>query len=429
MISVSTARCRHSKYYLAKLDDLNLRYQMGGQDASDALTGFMSEWEQCKRGQSYAAKRIDRDDWDADLSLRYAVAGALFLSLRFPPGERIEWLESGLRAAKRVSGQRELEAEIWWQLGSAYDALGDWKTSIDHYRESLIIVRDVLKNRAKQAQILGSLGLAYIMLGDKDEAEINLEKALEIAREVGDRRAEGRHLGSLGLISSGLKSISYFDEALAIARAVGDREGEISHLGCLGMVWSESGENLANTRDLAIHPNIIMRNRRPDGSLPKDLEDRLKFENSQQSPFQRAANYFREAVTIARETGDKRAEARQLGNLGRVLAKDGDMRTALGCYREALAISEQMGDHQNQVRQLEDMKSAYKSLNDKKEEDDIEARLKEISNRGAQPDSANLINKFGTKGVDPFHEEYWRASREEDIKKYWSEYYQSHLRG
>src|SRR5260370_7956122 len=417
MTSVNTAQCRHSKYYLEKLHELNLRYQKGGPDASTALTSFISEWDQCKLGQYYAAERIDPDDWGADLSLGYAVAGTLFLSLRCAPAERIEWLESGLQAA-RLGGQRELEAEIWGHLGSANDALGSWKTSIDHYRESLIIVRDVLKNKEKEGTILGSLGLAYVMLGDRREGKISFEKALVIAREMGDRRAEGRHLGSLGLISEGRKRIAYFDEALGIARAVGDRDGEISHLGCLGMVWFERGENLANTRDLPIHPNIIMRNTRLDGSLPKDLEDRLKLENFHQSPLKRAADYFREAVTIARETGDYRAESRHLGNLGRVLSKGGYIRSALACYRQALAISEQMGDHQNQVRQLEDMKSAYRSLDAKKHECRIQARLKEISNRGGQPDTANLLNKSGITAVHPFHQEYSRSRSEEDLNQY-----------
>jgi hypothetical protein len=43
MISVSAAQFRHSKCYLAKLHDLYLRYQKGGQDAPIALAGLISE--------------------------------------------------------------------------------------------------------------------------------------------------------------------------------------------------------------------------------------------------------------------------------------------------------------------------------------------------------------------------------------------------
>jgi Tfp pilus assembly protein PilF len=92
-----------------------------------------------------------------------------------------------------------------------------------------------------EGRTLGSLGLVYIALGDYPEAKVNLEKALAIAREVGDRQSEGRHLGSLGVISRGMQSIEYFDQALEIARSRGDRNGEISHLGCLGAVWLQTG--------------------------------------------------------------------------------------------------------------------------------------------------------------------------------------------
>lgn len=425
MTRVSTAQCRHSKYYLAKLHNLNLRYRKGGQEASKALASFISEWDQCKRGQSYAAERLGREDWGTDLVLEYAIAGTLLLSLRFPPDERIKWLEPGLQAAK-LKDQLRSEGEIWGYLGSANDGLGRWEVSVRLYRECLKISR-LIKDREKEGRTLGSLGVAYMMLGDKNEAKLSLEKALKIAREVGDRQGEGRHLGSLGLISEGFKSIGYFDQALEIARATRDREGEISHLGCLGMAWFLNDGELGNTRDLSIHPNIIMRNTRPDGSLPKHLEDRLRLENLHQSPLERAANYFKEAVMITRETGEYRGEARHLGNLGMVLFKQGDINGALRCYKQALAISEEVCDRENQVRQLENMRSAYRSLDNEDEARRMETQLKQISNEGGRITSKNIVEKFGGKEVDPFHEKYWRASREEDIKKYWSEYYQSHL--
>ena len=129
MTRVSTAQCRHSKYYLAKLHDLNLLYRKGGQEASKALTSFISEWDQCKRGQSHAVARCGREDWAADLVIEYAIAGTLLLSLRFPPDERIKWLEPGLQAAK-LKNQLQSEGEIWGYLGSANDALARWDVSV-----------------------------------------------------------------------------------------------------------------------------------------------------------------------------------------------------------------------------------------------------------------------------------------------------------
>ena len=145
---LSTAQRRHSDYYLKKVHDLDLHYRKGGEEASKALTDFNSEWDQCKRGQAYAAEWIGKQDWGADLSIGYAIAGTLLLSLRFPPQQRIEWLDSGLRAAK-LKDELKFQAQIWAQLGSANDALGEWEVSIRLYRESLNIVR-TLGDRAME---------------------------------------------------------------------------------------------------------------------------------------------------------------------------------------------------------------------------------------------------------------------------------------
>jgi len=425
MSTISTAQRRHSDYYLKKLQGLDLQYRKGGDEASKALTGFISEWDQCKRGQSYAAEWIEKQDWGADLSIGYAIAGTLLLSLRFPPDQRIEWLDSGLRAA-RLKNELKFQAEIWAQLGSANDALGYWEMSVRLYRESLNLAR-TLKDRATEGRRLGSLGLVYIALGDYSEAKANLEKALAIAREVGDRQSEGRHLGSLGLISEGMQSIEYFDQALEIARSRGDRDGEISHLGCLGAAWLQNRME-ARTRDLMSLPNILMRNRRPDGSVPEYLPDRLDLERAS-DPLQRAANYFQEAVRIAREIGDYRAEARQLGNLGTALFKQGNIDRALDCFKQALAISEQVADRDNQVKQLENMKSAYESRGNKKEADGIETRLNELSTEHVKPTVENALEKFGSAGVIPFHEKYWRASQEEEYQRFWDDNYRANIGG
>jgi tetratricopeptide (TPR) repeat protein len=176
-------------------------------------------------------------------------------------------------------------------------------------------------------------------------------------------------------------------------------------------------------------PNILMRNRRPDGSVPQYLPDRLGLERGSDSPLQRAANYFQEAVRIAREIGDYRAEARQLGNLGTALFKQGNIDRALDCFKQALAISEHVADRDNQVTQLENIKSSYESMGNKKEAHGIEARLKELSKEGSKPAAENALEKFGSAGIIPFHEQYWRASQEEEYQKYWSEYYRAHIGG
>ena len=412
MRSLRQTQQRHAEHYKDVLAHANARYDKGGEDGAHGLALFDQEWDNIRVGREWAKQ------WAIDLSQEYAVAGPSLLSLRLPPHERIEMLEQGLRVA-HPRGDRRLEAEIWGQLGMANDALEKWKVSVGLYRECLNLSR-LLKDREREGRTLGSLGLVYLVLGDKTEAKYSLEKALVIARETGDRKAEGRHLGSLGLMSEGQERIRYFDQALAIARAVRDRHGEISHLGCLGMAWFDKGQTAKKLPGVArISPNIIMRNMNRDGSLPKDLQDRLEEQDSSRC-FQKAATYFEQAVAIAREISDYLAEGRRLGDLGEVLSEQGKIDRALACYQQALAISLEMGDHQSEVRHLKHLKVAYLALGDKNEVHRIEQRLREITEDSGEPRTENILEKFGSREADPFHEEYWRVSREEDREKYWS---------
>jgi len=421
MRSLRQTQLRHAEHYKDVLANANALYDTGGEGNTPGLALFDQEWDNIRVGQAWA------NEWATDLSLEYAVAGPSLLALRLSPQQRIEWLEPGLQVAHQ-RGDRRLEAEIWGQLGMANDALEKWKVSVGLYRECLKFSR-LINDRQREGRTLGSLGLVYLMLGDKHEAKYSFEKALEIAREMGDRQAEGRHLGSLGLMSKGQKRIEYFDQALEIARAVRDRSGEISHLGCLGMVWFDKGQNVTNLPGGAwIHPNIIVRNTRPDGSLPKDLQDKLEEQDSSRC-FRKAATYFERAVTIAREIGDNRAAGRHLGDLGNALSEQGDIDRALECYKQALAMAREIGDRQNEVRQLENVRSAYLLLGDKTEAHRIEERLKEISQDSGKPDTENILEMFGSREVDPFYEEYWKASKEEDNKNYWSEYYRTYIMG
>jgi tetratricopeptide (TPR) repeat protein len=56
-----------------------------------------------------------------------------------------------------------------------------------------------------------------------------------------------------------------------------------------------------------------------------------------------AADHYRQALSIARELGDRRAEAATLTNLGTALADQGEAERAGESWRAALVIYEQLG--------------------------------------------------------------------------------------
>ena len=72
-------------------------------------------------------------NWQACL---YAKDGIYVLILRLYPRDKIDWLETGLKAAKMM-GDRSAESAHLGNLGLAYADLGEMRKAIGYLRASL----------------------------------------------------------------------------------------------------------------------------------------------------------------------------------------------------------------------------------------------------------------------------------------------------
>jgi tetratricopeptide (TPR) repeat protein len=141
-----------------------------------------------------------------------------------------------------------------------------------------------------------------------------LEAAIQAARWLGDRAAEGRHLGNLGVAYAALgevrEAIGYYEQCLVIHREIGDRRGEGNDLGNLGLAYADLGE------------------------------------------VRKAIGYYEQALKIRREIGDRRGEGNDLANMGQAYKKLGDVAKARELWQEALRIYEAIEDpHAQTVRE------------------------------------------------------------------------------
>jgi tetratricopeptide (TPR) repeat protein len=110
---------------------------------------------------------------------------------------------------------------------------------IIRWREAALAAVRRLKNRRAEGAHLGHLGLAHFWLAEYRRAVSYHEQALVIFRENGDRHAEGQCMGNLGSAYYSLgdyhRAIDHHQQDLAIAREMGDRQGEANALGNLGL--------------------------------------------------------------------------------------------------------------------------------------------------------------------------------------------------
>jgi tetratricopeptide (TPR) repeat protein len=197
-----------------------------------------------------------------------------------------------------------------------------------------------LGDRGAEGRHLGNLGLAYAALGKARRAIGYYEQALAIAREIGDRRGEGNALGNLGLAYADLRdarqAIGYYEQALAIEREIGDRRGEANDLMNTGNAYHSLGEP---RRAIEFHKQALaifrgIGDRRGEGNALGNLGNAYYLLRE----VRLAIGYHEQQLVIVREIGDRRGEGNALANLGWARKRLGDLTEARRLWQEALAI-------------------------------------------------------------------------------------------
>jgi serine/threonine protein kinase/tetratricopeptide (TPR) repeat protein len=161
--------------------------------------------------------------------------------------------------------------------------------------------------------------------GRYENAKEMLKPALEEARTTGDVRLLASVLGQLGRVSMWLtdevSAVKYIGEALELARKVGDTEALIFNLRQMG--------------------NTLVQNR------PSE-----------------ARKYHEESVKLARQVGEKYAEAHGLNSLAIAFQLEGNSEKAMATFAESLELNRARGDRLNEAMVLGNMAPLYAAAGD-----------------------------------------------------------------
>ena len=313
----------HARLYTAVGEKAESLYQQG--DAVGGLALFDQERAQIEAAYTWLAAG---DNESSVRQLGILVNAVVFTAgLRFHPQQRIGWLESQIRAARRVR-DRKMEGIALGNLGQTYFVSGDVRTAIEFHKLRLAIARE-LGDRLAEGIAFGNLGLAFGSLGDAPKAIEYHEQALAIAREISDQRGEAYALGGLGYTHASLgdvcRGIKYHEQALAVVRKIGDRREEGSILGNLGGAYFRLSE------------------------------------------VRKAIEFYEQALLIVREIGDRRGEGNALTSLGNANAVLGAARKAIEFYGQALVIAQEIGDQRGEGNALWNAALANDSLGNRAE--------------------------------------------------------------
>jgi CHAT domain-containing protein len=196
----------------------------------------------------------------------------------------------------------------------------------------------------------------------KRDAVAKYEEALALWREAGDASAQTSTLVTIGRIHIYLaqyqKALDAFNQALAIARPSGDRTGESEALGNMAMVYQELGDTQKalelNQQTAVLSHNLG--NRDDEASVLSNMG--LIYENALNDQ-KTAQEYYKQALQIFQEIGDRRREGVALNNIGNTYNRVKDYATALDYYGRALALRRETKDAQGEAATLNNIGFVY----------------------------------------------------------------------
>ena len=214
-----------------------------------------------------------------------------------------------------------------------------------------------LREGREKAERLGNMALlcdALTTLGNvarwyisSDQAESYLREALELARKVGDAELTCNALSYLGSALSDrghyTEAESYTLEALELARSVKNRDRTahiLTNLCSIALLRGdfERGDlygcqALELARQIGYYDliSVVLTNL---GSAALD----------QAQDYGKAETYFGEALELARRTNDTKVISANLGSLGDLKKRQGNLDEAASYLQEALEIARKVGD-------------------------------------------------------------------------------------
>ncbi len=225
-------------------------------------------------------------------------------------------LEGGITTARKL----ELEGAIAILLnniGSVYEAWGQYDKAIQHSQQALDIERALPGYEFHTASSLNNIGKVYKAWGRYDEAIRHYQQALDIARKLGREADIATFLSNIGAVYQAWgqydKAVQHFQQALDTARKLG-REAETAILlGNIGFVYSERRQ------------------------------------------YDKAIQHFQQALVIVRKLGRKAEIAGLLSNIGSVYNAWGQHDKAIQHFHQALDIDRRLGRESDIARSLNNM--------------------------------------------------------------------------
>ncbi|MGZ3919628.1 MAG: tetratricopeptide repeat protein [Bacteroidia bacterium] len=244
------------------------------------------------------------------------------------PDTGIILANQGLQLAEKLHWEKGIGMSAR-SLGACNRLKGNFNEALDYYFLSLQKYTTI-NDKAGIATVLGNIGVVYKNMANYPKALEYEFKALNMAEELKDKEESARHKANIGLVFLNQedfeKAIEYLEKALVLFREIKDKDGVANCLGSIGSIYGTMGSRAVTKGD---------------------------YEKATTEYFQKALNYYEEALKLVIEMGELRDVALYYDNiavvtkdLGKIAAEAEEksrlFSVSLDYHKKALSINEKI---------------------------------------------------------------------------------------
>jgi eukaryotic-like serine/threonine-protein kinase len=251
-------------------------------------------------------------------------------------------------------------------LGQLYTERSKYDDALKAFKESLQIHRDI-GDEYRQALCLNNIGNVYLAKGQSSDALTYYEGALELRKKGNVPSEIGETLHNLGEASLKAgdygKSLDYHLKALELFRNSGDKSGGAIQLYSMGIIFEYQGRYGAalKSKEEALKTYRELQDR---GFWMGEILSGHGKTLSELGRYDEAQKSLTEAMSLAKELGNKTLTAQILNFQGDVFYYRGDLRQASELFAQAGAVSE--GEIERETVLLTKYNSAKCAVGEKK---------------------------------------------------------------
>ncbi|MBD2195158.1 MULTISPECIES: CHAT domain-containing protein [Calothrix] len=308
--------------------------------------------------------------------------------------------EEILQIARKL-GDRLLEHNTLYLIGSAYSERSEHEKALTYYQQALNIIQE-LKKPIPQARTLWSIATSYSYLWQKQKALEYYNQALSIfqAEKANDMVAIA--LLTMGMVYENIgeskKALDYVNQALTIQRSQNDSQAQTTTFSILAGIYNSLGEKQKALSCLNQALEIHRQRNNLDGQA--DILTKMSTIYVSLDDYLQARELLNQALQL-NQKGSQSNLVNQVTiflSLGVIYVFEGNYQQALNYYNQARSLSQKIVRPDLEATVLSQIKHIYESLG---QLDEALAYLKaaqklqqKINDRSAEASTLNSIAKL-----------------------------------